>query len=344
MFLTAAMACKSEFIIKCKTKNGSFVMKNMTDDSTVQELKMQLSSKINLKPECIKILSGYPPKALADETNSKKLKEVNIRSGETIIVEKKNVTESGATQSGVHFPSSSGEVNREVRQGEEFPPGAENLTSSSVAETVSDFLSGGIMMRYVVPANNACLFTSVYFVLSNGDLNPEKSAELRRVITRVVSGNPEKYNTAFLGMTNKDYCAWISQADHWGGAIELSILSEHFGMEIVAVDTVSLAMHRFGENCNYTNRIFLIYDGIHYDPLVVELDRAPMQTIFPVDDDRPLEMAMEIAREARSSKQYTDIANFTLRCSLCDLRLRGDKEAREHATATGHVEFGEILN
>lgn len=337
------MASNSEFIIKCKTENGSFVMKTVNSESTVQELKMHLSDKTDLKPECIKILCGYPPKALTDDANSLKLQDVNIRSGETVIVERKNVTECGATRSEVYFPTSSEAVINEVKQGKELPLAAENPTSSDGAEPYSDFLSGGIMMRHVVPSNNSCLFASVYFVLSNGDLNPEKSTELRKLIARVVSENPEKYTAAFLGMPNKDYCAWIQNADHWGGAIELSILSEHFRLEIVAVDTISLKMHRFGENCDYTNIIFLIYDGIHYDPLVLELDSAPMQTIFQVNDDRPMEMAMEIAREAKSSKQYTDIANFTLRCSLCDLKLRGDKEAREHATATGHVEFGEIL-
>lgn len=329
------MASAADFIIKCKSENGSFVMKNINGESTIEELKCELSKKTLLKPDCIKILCGYPPKALSDDSNKMKLKDANIKSGETIIVEKKKAS----AQPKECFPTLTETAAEKVKQ---EAAAARTTDSSNNFDAYNEYLADGIMMRHVVPSNNSCLFASVYFVLSNGDLNPEKSTDLRKLIARVVSENPAKYNAAVLGMPNKDYCAWIQNADHWGGAIELSILSEHFGIEIAAVDTLSLKMHRFGENSNYHNRIFLIYDGIHYDPLILEMDSAPMQTIFPITDERPMDMAMEIAREAKSSRQYTDVANFTLRCSVCDVKLRGDKEAREHASATGHVEFGEI--
>ena len=47
----------------------------------------------------------------------------------------------------------------------------------------------------------------------------------RRVIAAEVAGDPETYSEAFLGRPNADYCRWILGSDHWGGAIELSILS-----------------------------------------------------------------------------------------------------------------------
>lgn len=34
-----------------------------------------------------------------------------------------------------------------------------------------------------------------------------------------------------------------------------------------------------------------------------------------------------------------DIANFTLRCGVCQIGLKGEKEAVEHAKATGHTNF-----
>lgn len=322
------------FTIRCNSQHGSFVISDMNSESTVNDLKLRICMKEGLLLGKIKILCGYPPRALAEGVDDLKLMDVGIHSGETIYIEKISDSESGGSL--VLGPSGDTGVTRER---------SDTRDKSSVAFNVgsSDFpRPPGIMMRHVVPSNNSCLFTSVFYVMFNGNLDAEKSNELRNLIANIVSGNPEKYNTAFLGMTNEDYCAWIKDTNHWGGAIELAILSEYFEVEIAAVDTVHLKMHRFGENCNYSNRIFLIYDGIHYDPLMMELENGTMQTIFRIEDDAPIEMAMEVAREAHSSKQFTDMANFTLRCMKCDEKLRGDKEARQHALDTGHVDFGEI--
>jgi hypothetical protein len=44
------------------------------------------------------------------------------------------------------------------------------------------------------------------------------------------------YNDGFLGQENEEYQAWILDKKHWGGAIELSILSKHYGRVIAAYD------------------------------------------------------------------------------------------------------------
>lgn len=41
------------------------------------------------------------------------------------------------------------------------------------------------------------------------------------------------------------------------------------------------------------------------------------------------------------ARQYTDTANFTLRCGVCYIGVRGEKEAAEHAQQTGHQNFSE---
>jgi len=41
------------------------------------------------------------------------------------------------------------------------------------------------------------------------------------------------------------------------------------------------------------------------------------------------------------ARQFTDTANFTLRCLVCQLGVKGEKEAMEHAKASGHQSFGE---
>lgn len=93
----------------------------------------------------------------------------------------------------------------------------------------------------------------------------------------------------------------------------------------------------------------LIYDGLHYDALAMSpAEGAPEefdQTIFPVNHNRsigPAEgLALNLVREAQRKRSYTDTANFTLRCGVCQIGVIGQKEAVEHAQATGHVNFQE---
>lgn len=57
------------------------------------------------------------------------------------------------------------------------------------------------------------------------------------------------------------------KSESWGGGIELSILSEFYEFEMAVVDIQSLHICKFGEDKNYSERLLLLYDGIHYDPL-----------------------------------------------------------------------------
>lgn len=57
-----------------------------------------------------------------------------------------------------------------------------------------------------------------------------------------------------------------------------------------------------GEGNGYSNCVYLIYDGIHYDPLAVHSSdnpAEPLQTVFPVGDDLRLAEALEIAAAAK---------------------------------------------
>ena len=47
------------------------------------------------------------------------------------------------------------------------------------------------------------------------------------------------------------------------------------------------------------------------------------------------------ARQAHEARQFTDVGSFTLRCGVCQVGVRGQKEAVEHAKATGHSNFSE---
>ena len=93
---------------------------------------------------------------------------------------------------------------------------------------------------------------------------------MRKQIAGVVARDPETYSEAILGKPNREYCEWIQRPDSWGGAIELSVLASEYGIEIAVVDTLNAIVNRFGEDKDYPLRVFLIFDGIHYDALFLD--------------------------------------------------------------------------
>lgn len=198
----------------------------------------------------------------------------------------------------------------------------------------------GLLYRYEVPSDNSCLFSAIAFCFSSSE--SLDVGYLRQLIAGIVSSDREKYNDAFLGRSNDDYCKWILNPDSWGGGIEVAILSQFYAHEIIVVNIQSESLSRFGEDQNYPNRILLLYDGIHYDALYFESYTVPTkQTVFPTNHDTILSLALTLAKEAKQAHQYTDLSNFQLKCNVCSTLLKGQADAQAHAKKTGHVDFSE---
>ncbi len=304
-----------------KTPNGQHRISSLTTESTISQLEQELFRLTNIPPGSLKLLHGYPPKPLVHKTSNTHLSEFGFASGDTLIVERSQ----GSIQ------------------------GGEDIGHAKTCDALAAAQFGkGVLTRRVVPANNCCLFTSVDFVVnSRRQVELDSAKPMRKLIAKIVSGNADLYNEAFLGKSNSCYCSWIKREDSWGGAIEISLLATYYKVEIDVVDTQSGRIDRFGEDRNYDQRVLLIYDGIHYDPLVMEVldstQSSPLlQTVFPRSDDSVLMQAQEIASEAKQSRQYTDVDNFTLRCLICQTPLQGQAQAQNHAQKTGHINFGEI--
>eukprot|EP01018_Ginkgo_biloba_P024690 Gb_06226 [translate_table: standard] len=207
-------------------------------------------------------------------------------------------------------------------------------------------MDDGVIVRRVIPSDNSCLFNAVGYVMEH-DMN--KAQELREVIAATVASDLVTYNEAYLGKPNEEYCAWILDSEKWGGAIELAILADYYCREIAAYDIQTTRCDLYGQGKGYKERVMLIYDGLHYDALAMSpFEGAPDvvdQTIFSVDTHGHIGIAEVFAerlvKEAQRKRSYTDTANFTLRCGVCQLGLVGQKEAVEHAQATGHVNYQE---
>lgn len=67
-----------------------------------------------------------------------------------------------------------------------------------------------------------------------------------------------------------------------------------------------------------------------------------MQTIFPTSDEEAFREAQQLAFEAKESRQFTDVNQFMVCCTICNAILVGQAEAQKHAEQTGHTKFDEV--
>ena len=198
----------------------------------------------------------------------------------------------------------------------------------------------------VMPDDNSCLFRafgSAFFGIM------DNMTELRSIVASYIQEHQDRYSEVVLEKSPDNYCRWIQTEHSWGGAIELDILSRHFEVEICSIDVQTLRVDRFNEN--RPSRCILVYSGIHYDTIALSPSEAPFDhasalpnfdtKMFDSKDDAMLEGAIELCRILQSRHYFTDTAAFSVRCNICKKNFTGEKGATEHATATGHFDFGE---
>ncbi|KAL8822891.1 MAG: hypothetical protein Q9191_006380 [Dirinaria sp. TL-2023a] len=204
------------------------------------------------------------------------------------------------------------------------------------------------LLLRIMPDDNSCLFrafNSAYF----GAM--DNMHELRSIIAQYIQGRPEDYSAAVLDKEPDAYCRWIQREDAWGGFIELDILSKHFDVEICSIDVQTLRVDRFNEG--RPKRCILVYSGIHYDVIALSPSDPPYTStyappdfdtkIFEADDDIVLDRARELCKILQGQHYFTNTASFSIRCNVCGAMLVGEKGATEHASTTGHYDFGEAL-
>ncbi|XP_076448678.1 ubiquitin thioesterase OTU1-like [Babylonia areolata] len=312
--------------LRCQTKGGLKSLEGLMPSSTIADLLLVISKATAIPAGRLKVKVGFPPKAIDTSDISRTMSDLQLRSGDKITVDE-------------DMASGEGNPGATAPQGGQGRVDTDRLLQQQLASGAK-----GILQRKVVPADNSCLFTSINAVMTDGSVNPDSAEELRQVIAGVVSSDPETYSEGFLGRPNPDYVRWILNKDSWGGGIELAILANYFETEIAVVDSQSARIDRFGEDRSFSHRVFLLYDGVHYDPLVMEAADSTGSIVelrFSSSDDGTMLQAMDIAREAQSSGQFTNMEQFSLRCLVCRVPLKGQKEAQQHALSTGHQNYGE---
>lgn len=209
---------------------------------------------------------------------------------------------------------------------------------------------GTVAVRKVIDADNSCLFNAIGYVFFR---SLAKAKELRKVVHDAVLSDPDTFSEAALGKPPKEYAEWVLQPNSWGGQVELFVLSTHLRKQIAAYDVQTGRVDVYGEDrFPRSERGHLIYDGLHYDALVfaypgledvsdthvtvVDCSLEPNSKINGFD-----RKARALAKKDQERRLFTDVANFSLRCLVCQTGLVGENEAREHAKNTGHTNFGE---
>lgn len=247
---------------------------------------------------------GFPPKAFSYR-GSVLIEETELTDGETLVVERR-----------------------------------------SIPLDLNEFSDSLSLFRRIIPSDNSCLFNAIAYAMEGRSKN--LGSFLRNIVSSIIQDDPETYNPSMLGKPTEEYSTWIEQSTSWGGAIELSIISKYYGVSIGSVSIRDQMIHLFGQEYNYSKIIYVIYDGIHYDVLVKNINESESEatdlTEFHSNDMQTHQEALDLARELKSKRQFTDTGNFKLKCNVCYVGLIGEKEAIEHASATGHTNFAEFAS
>lgn len=212
------------------------------------------------------------------------------------------------------------------------PPPASTASTAAAAAAAT---APTAMARHVVPADNSCLYSCIQWLLC-----PEQSPQqLRALAAAAILSDPDRWGEAVLGQEPAAYAAHMQRSSTWGGAVELAVFAQLLRAELAAVEIRSGKVYIFGEGCGHARRAYLIYDGLHYDALYAPA-RATSH-VFAPSDAAALAGAEAAAAEMRDRSQFTDAANFTLRCGVCGCGIVGQDGAVKHAKDTGHINFQE---
>jgi len=219
-----------------------------------------------------------------------------------------------------------------------------NKTVSTRFQQVPD-KNGLIMIKRVIPADNSCLFNSIAYAMENKSRN--YAGYLRQIVASYIASEPEKYNEAYLDMSNEKYQKWIVNEKNWGGAIEADILAKHYSTEICTIDINNLSTNIFGSEQSYKNRIYLLYDGVHYDVMARNISEDMPEemdvTIFKSLDTVAYEGAFTLSKELNYRAHSFSQPSPSIECGACSKRFGCQTDAQGHYQKTGHYNFSQAF-
>jgi len=341
--------------IRVREPNGQHVL-DVDDGATVSQLKASIQGATGIEVAVQELRFGFPTKLVECENDEETTCEaMGIRGGETLTISQRVMVSvavvdepgsgSGATSTYASLMSMDEDEALARALAASMEDGHAGAGSDAVGPTKDP--CDMCAMRRVIKSDNSCLFNAVGYGVER---TLTKASELRAAIVTAIKADPETFNEGFLGKPRDEYVSWITRTNSWGGQVELFILSKHYGVEIAAYDIQTERCDIYGQNEGYTTRIAVIYDGLHYDALTLNpcskgsRPEDDVTHLPPSDDPRcnVVDLKMRaLVREQHLARSFTDTANFSLRCLVCQKGLKGESEAVSHAKETGHANFGE---
>lgn len=301
---------------------------SFSDDASLQELQQFIADKTGIADYEQELLIGFPPTLLGwPIAPESKLDALGIKNGSVVTVRPN--ADRRALFSKLSGMGHSAAVIREC-----FALGVLDIdTCHEICQQLA--ASGPLqMVRKVIPADNSCLFAAIAFCAQ--PVHPADPMHYRRMVSRHILAHREEFSLDMLdGKDAAAYAQWITQTERWGGEVELSILAPLLSLEIAVVDIRTGRTYIYGQG-QQAQRIYLLYDGVHYDALMVQ---GSGQTAFDSSDSAPLESAEQVAKELKAKRQFVDLAAGQLVCGECNKLLGGQADAVAHAKATGHQNF-----
>ena len=259
-------------------------LKNVAFESsaTAAALLAEASQVAQSENGNIVILAGFPPAELKlDEADTRPLSAL-VQTGDTLTV-KPATTAPPATAPPATAPPAlaSTPAPAPVAPAPAPPPsdddpelalalalsrgevGAPAAPAAAVAAPAPPADGEDAVVRRMIPANNSCLFAALAYALEGGAASAQaKAPQLRELVAAAVrdgsAAGDDRYSEVMLGRPPDEYAAWILDAEHWGGATELDILSRHYATELCAIDVMSGRVDCFGQGAGHAQRAMLL--------------------------------------------------------------------------------------
>ena len=202
-----------------------------------------------------------------------------------------------------------------------------------------------IPIRRYVDADNSCLFSSIAYLIDPKNFNMTSSYKYRYMIAEYLMNN--KLDDVILDKPQNIYIEEIQDIKKWGGAIELRLFSDIFKIKIGSIDVMTNRIDIYGETKPYDKIIYTIYNGVHYDPLVMNFSADSSKesdiTKFDSMDDNILINFRKYAEIFQKSGDFVDISSImSFECEICNKQFQSQDDISQHAQNTNHWEFKQI--
>ena len=196
--------------------------------------------------------------------------------------------------------------------------------------------------RRNVDEDNSCLFSSIGYLLDD-KFDENTKLKYRQLLINYLENI--EIDIATLGTSKESYINSMLNVNTWGGAIELNLFSQLYQTEVVSFDIKSNRADIFGQDKNYINRIFVLYNGVHYDPLVMATseDTNGDIKIFDTSDDNILINFKTFVNTLKKKGEYVDLSNsLNLKCTNCGNIYQSQEDALTHGVNYDHWNFEQI--